>query len=222
MLAAWCEQLGCVIAWHICQYVALAVCYHLFSPMFLLTLTSIDQIIQCPCTQLCQRQWDHRGFWEIKQVHPHCVSVPYTVYVYCADSLFSHLKRALTFGFRGGWLVNGARASPTNFSSSCMGAQRPVICFLDQPIIHVTFGLVEYSNLITVSASGRKSISLTVMDTEFDLAWAYYCTVFGGKNMELYVPQNNPYIVFSTYPSNNSELLCVFTHFVYWDLHVRP
>lgn len=92
---------------------------------------------------------------------------------------------------------------------------RPVICFLDQPIIHVTFGLVEYSNLITVSASGRKSISLTVMDTEFDLAWAYYCTVFGGQNMELYVPQNNPYIVFSTYPSNNSEFLCVFTHFVY-------
>ncbi|EPS99187.1 hypothetical protein FOMPIDRAFT_94635, partial [Fomitopsis schrenkii] len=113
-------------------------------------------------------------------------------------------KRALTFGFRGGWLVNGARASPTNFSSSCMGAQRPVICFLDQPIIHITFGLVEYSNLITVSASGRKSISLTVMDTEFDLAWAYYCTVFGGQNMELYVPQNNPYIVFSTYPSNNN------------------
>ena len=84
--------------------------------------------------------------------------------------MYSNLKDALTFGFTGGWLVNGARASPANFSPTCTGSQRPVISFHDQPIIHVTFGLVEFSNLITPSAgsSGRKSISLTAVDTEFD------------------------------------------------------
>ena len=68
----------------------------------------------------------------------------------------SNLKEALTFGFRVYWLVNPARASPSNFSPSCTGSQRPVISFLDQPIIHVTFGIVEYSNLINPSSGSGK------------------------------------------------------------------
>ena len=82
-----------------------------------------------------------------------------------------------------------------------------MISFHDQPIIHVTFGLVEFSNLITPSAgsSGRKSISLTVVDTEFDLAWAYYCTVFGAQNLQLYTAGNNQYVTFSTYPSSSGS-----------------
>ena len=121
--------------------------------------------------------------------------------------MYSNLKDALTFGFTGGWLVNGARASPANFSPTCTGSQRPVISFHDQPIIHITFGLVEFSNLITPSAgsSGRKSISLTVVDTEFDLAWAYYCTVFGVQNLQLYTAGNNQYVTFSTYPSSSGS-----------------
>lgn len=131
-----------------------------------------------------------------------------------ADSNPSNLKKTLTFGFKGGWLVNGARASPTNFSSSCTGMQRPVISFLDQPIIHVTFGLVEYSNLITPSAGGggRKSISLTVLDTEFDLAWAYYCTVLGVKGMQLYSTGSNQYVAFSTYPPSSSTFSMLFVY----------
>ena len=125
----------------------------------------------------------------------------------------SNLKEALTFGFRGYWLVNPARASPSNFSPSCTGSQRPVISFLDQPIIHVTFGIVEYSNLINPSSGsgGRKSISITVVDTEFDLAWAYYCTVFGVQSLQLFTSSNNQYVTFSTYPSSSySSECCAF------------
>lgn len=140
---------------------------------------------------------------------PGLLSTPckFMIQYYAADtdSFTSNLKSVLIFGFRFGWLVNPARASPTNFSSTYTGAQRPVISCWDAPVIHVTFGTVESCHLINPTSSGRKTIGLTVLDIEFDLAWAYYCTVFDVSNLMLYTVGNTQSVSFSTYPASSCE-----------------
>lgn len=59
--------------------------------------------------------------------------------------------------------------------------------------------------MVPSAMTGKKSISVTVVDTEFDLAWAFYCTVFGVQNLKLYASGANQYVTFATYPLSSSE-----------------
>ncbi|TFY68550.1 hypothetical protein EVJ58_g956 [Rhodofomes roseus] len=52
-----------------------------------------------------------------------------------------NFKRTIQWSFTGNWLVNPARASPKNFSTSLPGYTRPVITFNGNPVVNFTLGL---------------------------------------------------------------------------------
>ncbi|KAH9914544.1 uncharacterized protein B0H18DRAFT_1215930 [Fomitopsis serialis] len=156
------------------------------------------------CLQLDKAEIDpwlkdsYKNMWPLKKydVPPHACVKPSDLvgsFVEAGVQLqLVNLKATFTTSFRCMWLVNPARASPKNFGSISPGYSRPVVTFNEHPIINVTFGTVEYSHLVTPmdfnTKDGRrrlKSITITPLDPDFDLAWSFWCEVLGASSLAL-------------------------------------
>ncbi|KAH9840714.1 uncharacterized protein C8Q71DRAFT_721211 [Rhodofomes roseus] len=90
-----------------------------------------------------------------------------------------NFKRTIQWSFTGNWLVNPARASPKNFSTSLPGYTRPVITFNGNPVVNFTQGLVEFSYLMEghldyIHDRQSKWITITLFAVELDLAWGFW------------------------------------------------